>query len=261
MKVGVNSHIVKEISGQEFSLDELNVDVVELGFDDVTVLTEDGIIWEALKNLAGLGVEFTLHAPTSDGKNVRVDLGRYSRMNIITMERVFRIAEALDATTVVVHGGDIHRSYHRAFANTRKQMMEISAVAEEHGVRLLIENLTDMRIGVFPHELLPFLESNVGICLDIGHAFLTAMKYGVPMDEFALLKAEEVHAHDNNGTTDEHLPPGEGMIGRAYASRLIRATRPTYVILEIRRYSRPENVMEVLEFARGLKGQVVRGVG
>ncbi|MBE9593095.1 MAG: sugar phosphate isomerase/epimerase, partial [Proteobacteria bacterium] len=38
MKVGVNSWLVKEISGGPLSLSYLNVELVELGFDDVTLL-------------------------------------------------------------------------------------------------------------------------------------------------------------------------------------------------------------------------------
>ncbi|MEO2152018.1 MAG: sugar phosphate isomerase/epimerase family protein [Thermococcus sp.] len=260
MRVGVNTFIVREVSGNGFPLDELGVEVLELGFDDVEVLTENGINWEALRNLSDLGAEFTLHAPTSDGRNVSVDLGHYSRMNIVTMERVFKVASALDARIVVVHGGDIRGSYYRAFANTRRQLMEISAIAEDYGVKLLVENLTDSRIGAFPHELLPFVEENVGICLDVGHAFLTAMKYGVPMDEFALLRAEEIHVHDNNGVMDEHLPPGEGMIGKNYIGRLIGAVEPEYAVLEIRRYSRPESVFGAIDFVRSLKKIKVTGV-
>ncbi|NJE60886.1 sugar phosphate isomerase/epimerase family protein [Thermococcus sp. 21S7] len=260
MKVGVNTFIVREVSGNGFPLDELGVEVLELGFDDVEVLTENGINWDVLKNLAGLGVEFTLHAPTSDGGNVSVDLGHYSRMNVVTMERVFRVASALDASVVVIHGGDIRESYHRAFANTRRQLMEISAIAEDYGVELLMENLTDARVGAFPHELLPFIDENVGICLDVGHAFLTAMKYGVPMDEFALLKAEEAHVHDNNGERDEHLPPGEGMIGKNYIGRLVGAVRPDYVVLEIRCFSRPESVFESIEFAKSIGRVRIREV-
>lgn len=260
MRVGVNTYIVKEVSGNGFSLDELDVEVLELGFDDVEVLTEEGINWDTLKNLACLGAEFTLHAPTSEGRNVSVDLGHYSRMNIVTMERVFKIASVLDARIVVIHGGDIGESYHRAFANTRRQLMEISTIAEDYGIRLLVENLTDSRIGAFPHELLPFLEENVGACLDVGHAFLTAMKYGVPMDEFALLEAEEIHVHDNNGVMDEHLPPGKGMIGRNYIGWLIKAVKPDYAVLEIRRYSRPESVFEAIDFVKSLKKVRAKGV-
>lgn len=60
MKLGVNSYIVKEISGKGFSLDELQVDFVELGFDDSGIIKNEEINWEALKNLKGIGVEFTL---------------------------------------------------------------------------------------------------------------------------------------------------------------------------------------------------------
>jgi len=55
MKLGVNSYIVREISGKGFSLDDLRVDFIELGFDDSDLVENGEIQQEALKNLSGLG--------------------------------------------------------------------------------------------------------------------------------------------------------------------------------------------------------------
>ncbi|WP_087036264.1 sugar phosphate isomerase/epimerase family protein [Thermococcus litoralis] len=249
MRVGVNTYIVQEISGKGFPIDELKVEVLELNFDDTPVLTKKGINWEILKKLSGLDVEFTLHAPTADGKNINIDLGRYSRMNIITMKNVFKVANRLNAKIVVLHGGNIKESYHRAFINTRKQIMEIASMAEDYDVRLLIENLTDVSIGTFPHELLSLMGNNVSMCLDIGHAFLTAIKWGLPLDEFILLSpyVEELHVHDNHGNFDEHLLPGEGMIGWNYVEKFIKSTRPKYLILEIKQFSSMEAVINAIQ--------------
>ncbi|MDV3103648.1 sugar phosphate isomerase/epimerase family protein [Thermococcus waiotapuensis] len=261
MGFGVNSFIVKEITGRGFSLEELGVDFVELSFDDVKVLTEEGINWETLGNLEGLGFDFTLHAPTSDGRNVSLNLGVYTRTNISVMENVFRIASALNAEDIIIHGGDIRGDYHRAFMNTLRQFREIEALARDYGVRLLVENLTGGRIGAFPHELIPFIGENSAVCLDVGHAFLTAMRYGLPLQEFDVLSrsAREFHVHDNNGERDEHLPPGEGMIGVRYILRMIENFRPENVVFEVRNYSNPMGVIAGINAIReGKEMKIVR---
>ncbi|AEH24149.1 sugar phosphate isomerase/epimerase family protein [Pyrococcus yayanosii] len=245
MKVGVNSYIIREISGHGFSVDELPVDVVELGFDDTPVLSEEGIDWEVLHGILSLDINFTIHAPCSDGKNVSIDLGVNSRRNIRIMENVFKIAQLLDARYVVVHGGDIRESYHKAFINTRKQLMEIATIAEDYGIKLVVENLTDNRIGAFPHELLPFLEENVSVCFDIGHAFLTSMKYGININEYFLLPGiEHVHLHDNNGVRDEHKAMGEGCIKFDTLLFRVLSHKPKNVIWEIRDYWIKENILK-----------------
>ncbi|HII66966.1 MULTISPECIES: sugar phosphate isomerase/epimerase [Thermococcus] len=254
MKVGVNSYIIREISGNGFSIDELPIDVIELGFDGLRGLTDKGIDWDVLHGLLTLDVEFTLHAPTSDGRNIRVDLCVNSRKNIEIMENVFEIARTLDAKYVVVHGGDIKDSYHKALVNTRKQMMELSAVAEEYGVKLVIENLIDNRIGAFPHELIPFLEENVSVCFDIGHAFINSLKYGLGVEEYMLLPGiEHVHLHDNNGAKDEHRALGEGRINFDDLIPKILSLRPKNVIWEIRDYWDRENVLRSILSVKRVK--------
>ena len=252
-KLGVNSYVVREISKNGISIDNLPIDVIELGFDDIPVLTEDGINWEMLHNLATLDVDFTIHAPCADGKNVSVDLGINTRRNIRIMENVFVIAQTLNAKYVVVHGGDIGESYHRAFINTRIQLMELATIAEEYGVELVIENMCDNRIGAFPHEMLPFIEQNVSVCIDIGHAFLTSLKYGINIREYSLLpRIVHLHLHDNYGVRDDHLPPGEGKIPLSLYHHLL-LLKPRNVIIEIRNYDTPESILRGISFIKGLR--------
>ncbi|WP_048146810.1 sugar phosphate isomerase/epimerase family protein [Pyrococcus abyssi] len=261
MKVGINSAIIKEISGRGLSLDELPVEVVEIGFDDIPLLTEKGINWNLIEELLTLGVEFTIHAPCSDGKNISLDLGVDSRRNIRIMEDVFRISQALNAKYVVIHGGDIRKSYYTSFVNTKRQLMELSVIGEEYGVKLEIENLLDNRIGAFPHEFLPFLDENVSTCFDVGHAFLVSRKYGIRLEEFLLIPdIEHVHLHDNSGFWDEHRALGEGVIPFNVILPAIAKIEPKNVILEIRRYRDSENVIRSIELVKKLKPRVKREV-
>ncbi len=166
------------------------------------------------------------------------------------MERVFQVASALNAEKIVIHGGSVEKSYHRAYLNTKRQLREISWMAEESGVGLVIENLFGPMVGVLPpYELASLLDENLKVCLDTGHAFLTAMELGLSMDEFLLLApyVDHAHVHDNNGARDEHLPPGRGgLLGRDFIRKLLVAVNPSTAVLEVRNYGSPNEIIESL---------------
>ena len=146
MKVGVNSWLVREISSGPLSLSYMDVELVELGFDDVTLLDRNLEINHAmLLALDSFDVTLSLHAPTSDARepNLRVDLGRMLRHNFRIMERVFEIASLMDIRHVVIHGGDIlaeHRdkfagiAYRKAFLNTVRNLKTLASLARDYSV-------------------------------------------------------------------------------------------------------------------------------
>jgi sugar phosphate isomerase/epimerase len=256
MKVGVNSRLVREISRGPLSISYLNVELVELGFDDIALLDRYLEINHAmLWGLDSFGVAFSLHAPTSDARepNLRVDLGRMLRHNFRVMERVFEIASLLDITHVVVHGGDIIAEngakfagvpYRKAFVNT---------------VRNLNENLCDDRVGSLPVELLALLHAantDIYVTLDTGHAFIIAERYGLSLSDFFDVLhpfIKHVHLHDNDGISDLHLPPGEGegKIDVGCVLMDIWDAQPENVVLEIKRFVDLENVKESIMAVKG----------
>ena len=269
MKVGVNSRLVREISRGPLSLSYLDVELVELGFDDVALLDRSLEINHAmLWGLDSFDVAFSLHAPTSDARepNLRVDLGRMLRHNFRVMERVFEIASLLDVTHVVIHGGDIVRenrakfagvSYRKAFVNTVRNLKLLAPLARDYLVTLCLENLCDDRVGSLPVELLALLhaaDADIYATFDAGHAFIIAERYGIPLSDFFDVLhpfIKHVHLHDNDGISDLHLPPGEGKIDARSVLRDIRDIQPENAILEIRRFTDPENVKESIKEVRG----------
>jgi sugar phosphate isomerase/epimerase len=62
--------------------------------------------------------------------------------------------------------------------------------------------------------------TEVGVCLDTGHAFLGGDIASVVQKLSRHLRL--VHASDNNGCSDEHLPPGQGRIDWPRFLRLLR---------------------------------------
>ncbi|MEA2053203.1 MAG: sugar phosphate isomerase/epimerase [Euryarchaeota archaeon] len=269
MKVGVNSWLVREVSGGPFSLSYLNVELVELGFDDVTLLDRNLEINQAmLLAIDSFDVTFSLHAPTSDARepNLRVDLGRMLRHNFRVMERVFEIASLLDVRHVVIHGGDIVTengtnfagiAYRKAFMNTVRNFKTLASLARDYSVVLYLENLDDNRVGSLPVELLALLHAvneDISVTLDTGHAFIIAERYGIPLsDFFDMLNPviKHVHLHDNDGISDLHLPLGEGKIDVGRVLLDIWDAQPENVVLEINRFVDSENVKESIKAVKG----------
>jgi sugar phosphate isomerase/epimerase len=70
------------------------------------------------------------------------------------------------------------------------------------------------------------------VCLDTGHTFL-----GGFWDRFVEIsngRLEHVHACDNNGRYDDHLPPGDGRINWPHVvATLERAAFTGWVMLEL----------------------------
>jgi len=101
-------------------------------------------------------------------------------------------------------------------------------------VRLLVENL--LSETTTPEHLVLILElgrlSDVGVCLDLGHAHMTV---GVAEAIGTLGKRiVSVHAHDNHAEKDEHLWPGDGSIDWPAAARSLKAlAAPPAIVLEI----------------------------
>jgi sugar phosphate isomerase/epimerase len=53
--------------------------------------------------------------------------------------------------------------------------------------------------------------AEVGVCLDTGHAFLAGDMHNLVHKLAGHLRM--IHAHDNGGSGDNHLSPGDGKIG------------------------------------------------
>lgn len=130
-----------------------------------------------------------------------------------------RLAERVGATAIVVHAG--FKSYpessrEQAIDNALNVIHEIDEVAASLGIGMLLENTGWREHAVLrtPADLLDMraqCPAGTRILLDTGHAVLQ----GFDVADCARLwmpYLEEIHAHDNSGDDDEHLPIGQGVI-------------------------------------------------
>jgi sugar phosphate isomerase/epimerase len=173
------------------------------------------------EEIAKRGLEvFSFHAPF--GKDIdisAVDDGRRGG-SISDVLSAVDAAEAVGARYFVLHPGPEQserppaEEYLHRLSNTSDSLGRIADRCNSKGMMLALENmLPHLLFGRMP-DLFWILGSvaarNVGICLDTGHAFLAGALYSV-IGKFAghLIM---MHAADNHGERDDHLPPGKGDI-------------------------------------------------
>jgi len=84
--------------------------------------------------------------------------------------------------------------------------------AGELGINLSIENGTapGVTVGMLHKVIRRISRGNLGICVDVGHSNL----YGKPGEDVknAMPRLNSLHLHDNNGRSDQHYMPGEGIV-------------------------------------------------
>lgn len=185
-----------------------------LNFHDINTVKE------AAERLKDLGMEaYSFHAPFIDVDISSPDQGHrnYSLHELLIAAEA---AAAMNVRHFVIHPGPdktLSFSVEERMQRLRNAADVLNKVAKrclELHVGLVLENM-------LPH--LPFgsssdmlwivgaMESlNICTCLDTGHATLSGDLYNVLYKLSGHLRV--IHANDNLGTADDHLPPGKGTI-------------------------------------------------
>ncbi|HKW01760.1 MAG TPA: sugar phosphate isomerase/epimerase family protein [Vicinamibacterales bacterium] len=149
-----------------------------------------------------------------------------------------RALKRLGGRLVVVHPTDLPRHEHDAHARLVEATRSLAALAEEcaHAdLTLVVESPLPHLIGGHPDEfafLLDRLPDSVGVCLDTGHTFLGG--HWRRFVDVAGARLMHVHANDNRGTWDDHLPPGDGLIDWGEIAHSLRTRNFSgWVMLEL----------------------------
>jgi len=188
---------------------------------------------------------FSMHAPMFPDR----EMGRAGAppVNVIHPEKARRIdsmdeikraleaAEQIPFRHLIVHLGESGDGWsQRTIEFALTALEHLGAFARPLGVQVLVENLTNEAAS--PEHLVTILSlghlDNIGVCLDLGHANMTV---GVP-EAIAVLgqRIVSLHVHDNHGTKDEHLWPGDGAIDWPATTKLLsELPKPPATVLEI----------------------------
>ena len=148
-------------------------------------------------------------------------------------------AEQLNVKYLILHAG------HGSIQHAADLLHEVS------DSRLLIENMPkvglggEQMIGYSPMQIRELLEdSDMGLCLDFGHAVKAAVSFGVDYKEyvrgFMEFKPRVFHVSDGftNTETDNHLNIGEGNYDMAFIGNCVSRNKDVYVTLETPRHNK-----------------------
>jgi sugar phosphate isomerase/epimerase len=165
--------------------------------------------------LAERGIEVTAHAPIFDLNPGSLDplVRKHTRQ---CWEKAVGVAGALGARQINFHTGHLPLLPASTLPGWMALSLEIWErlvdLVADAGMRLLLENMFEPAPRVLL-ELRDQLDGrHVGFTLDVGHAHV----YGTVSPETWWQEMGdgvlEVHLHDNDTFTDDHLPIGEGAI-------------------------------------------------
>jgi sugar phosphate isomerase/epimerase len=139
---------------------------------------------------------------------------------------------------VVVHPSDVERTGQNVaerLARSTSALESIARACADMGTTLLLETPLPHLIGGDPGEfawILERLESSVGVCIDTGHVTLGG--HWDRMIEVTADRLKHVHASDNHGRFDDHLPPGDGRIDWGHIRRTLeRVGFDGWIVLEL----------------------------
>lgn len=195
----------------------------------------------------------SIHAPFMDLSPGAVD----SRVRDATLERfnhVLDIAGILKPETIVFHSGYEKWKYALNIdlwlEKSLMTWLPLNERAAGMGVRLAIENIFEDE----PSNLRLLMENmaseNFGICFDTGHFNLFSK---VPlqqwMDELNPYIVE-LHLHDNDRSSDQHLPMGEGTFDFNSFFNLLKNKGCVYTL----EAHSPESLFRSLEYLKTIKG-------
>ncbi|MEV6581964.1 TIM barrel protein [Streptomyces sp. NPDC051582] len=163
-------------------------------------------------------------------------------------EATVRCAADLGALHVVVHFPSPYPPYEEAgFEEAARDFLSATAaLAREHGVAVLVENLSAHPLLRTPEQYHRALAAHpeLGLCLDLGHAHLLGADAAAPAG-FAALFGSRVRSMHVYETTAERYPRyghepasrggtrAEGFMGlRDLLPDLLRRTRPVALVME-----------------------------
>ena len=217
---------LKPIQQAGFNLIEICSYHAHLDYHDKELVTRTASM------IQDLGLEpYSFHAPFADKIDITaIDLARQK----IALDELTQAAEAaslLGVANFVIHPGPekelrLDKDRSKRFENAAKALKVVAKRCEELNLKLVFENmlphLSFGQVSDLQWVLGKIDSSDVGVCLDTGHAYLSGeieTVVGKLTGHLTML-----HANDNNGNYDDHLPPGEGRIAWPTLLKQISAT-------------------------------------
>lgn len=173
-----------------------------------------------------VGMRLSVHASYDDPINIGSPDPGIRSMSVKACQESLDYASAVGAEYMTVHGGhllpgeDVEGEFDRLKERSIDALGALVARAGQAGVTVCIENRNNfnrdkIRFPVTIEDLLVCATSigeRVAFTVDSGHANSTGMALPGFISLLGPSKVALTHLHDNDGTADQHLVPGDGEI-------------------------------------------------
>ncbi|MCF8110405.1 MAG: sugar phosphate isomerase/epimerase [Desulfobacteraceae bacterium] len=179
------------------------------------------------------GCSITLHGPFLDLSPGSPD----SEIRAVTENRLLQTGRAADAflpQTIVYHAGYDETRYgffrEEWYEKAPETWRQTARRLADKKIRLMLENVYETD----PDQLVRLFEviddSNIGCCLDIGHlSVFSKIPAHVWIKKLSPYLGQ-LHLHDNDGKSDQHLGLGRGSIDFTPLFDWLKTARPIPVI-------------------------------
>jgi sugar phosphate isomerase/epimerase len=193
----------------------------------------------ALKNIGdSYGLKYSVHAPFAD-INIASPSKPILKAMLKRMEKSIAYSSDLNAYVWIFHPGlstGISMFYPRMdWLQNFETAQSLLKIASDYGVKIAIENVPEpypflMKSVEDFKKFYDEIDEDIDLVLDIGHANING-QIELFLKTFAD-KIVHVHAHDNDGKSDQHLGIGYGNIDWKSVANMLRIYYDKVVIIE-----------------------------
>ena len=203
------------IKDRGFTYIEISASCPHFNYDDL------GEVLELKECLETMGLfPYSFHSPFGEEIDISSPGKAFRNGSMNLMFRAAEAARSLRSLYFIVHpGSDVPEGVSRSEKTLRKSyalenIRHLNRYCHSGGVTLLLENTLPYNLFGNTEEtacVFSCLKSErIGLCFDTGHSHISQDKHSF-LKRFAE-DIRHVHASDNFGKEDLHLPPGQGDI-------------------------------------------------
>lgn len=231
------SDVLETIRNGGFSMIEICSFPAHLDYHDRNLVRETGHL------IRDLGMDpFSFHAPFRESIDITSLDGGQREFSLNELLTAAESAASMEVRHFVIHPGPDRSGrppeaeYVARMANAAQVLTRVADHCRQLGMTLVLENMLPHllfgRISDIMWIMGAMRDMNFGVCLDTGHAFIGHDAYAAVHKLSGHLQM--LHANDNAGRWDQHLPPGKGGLDwKRLISRLADLSFRGGIILEL----------------------------
>ena len=210
-------HALEKIAGYGYTHIEYNDQSVPHPFS-----LDNGEAVRILKVIKELNLHIhSIHVPCTQLPDA--DIGSINsgkrRSALEVVRRTLDVCSALDCPNAILHpGGALEKlieqeTLYRVKDAYLSSLQELCEYVKNRKTKIILENGGNPlnSIAALIETISCVNSDSLGICIDTGHAYGTGNDPALLIEQAGKL-LEHLHIHDNNGTNDDHLVPGDGTI-------------------------------------------------